>query len=81
MNHKSGETWKTHEDTQRLNKGDNWVRKTILNNPRYLDALKRMEAEETVWKPHGTSPWMFKATTFAQWLEEHLTEFPMNGSK
>ena len=64
-----------------MNKGDNWVRKTILINPRYLDDFKRMEAEGTVWKPHGTSPWMFKATTFAQWLEEHLTEFSMNGSK
>lgn len=76
-----GRTWKIHDVAQRLNKGDNWVRKNILNNPRYLDDLKRMEAEGTVWKPHGTSPWMFKATTFAQWLEEHLTEFPMNGSK
>lgn len=56
------------------------MRKDILNNSRYLDDFRRME-EETVWKPHGASPWMFKATTFAQWLEEHLTEFPMNESK
>ncbi|MBB1095215.1 DUF771 domain-containing protein [Limosilactobacillus sp. BG-MG3-A] len=63
-----------------MNKGDNRMRKAILHNSRYLDDLRRME-EETVWKPHGVSPWMFKATTFAQWLEEHLTEFPMNGSK
>ena len=52
----------------------------ILNNSCYLDDLRRME-EETVWKPHGASPWMFKATTFAQWLEEHLTAFPMNGTE
>jgi len=32
--------------------------------------------EETVWKPLGISLWMFKATTFAQLLEEHLSEFP-----
>ncbi|QWS05209.1 DUF771 domain-containing protein [Limosilactobacillus reuteri] len=81
MNHKSGETWKIHEGAQRLNKGDNWMRKAILINPRYLDDLKRIEAEETVWETHGTSPWMFKATTFAQLPEEHLSEFPMNGSK
>ena len=71
---------KTHDTAQRLNKGDNWMRKSILNNSRYLDDLRRME-EETVWKPHGTSPWMFKAITFAQLPEEHLSEFPMNRSK
>lgn len=57
------------------------MRKAILISPRYLDDLKRIEAEETAWKPRGTSPWMFRASTFAQWLKEHLSEFPMNGSK
>ncbi|PWT39951.1 hypothetical protein DKZ34_07405 [Limosilactobacillus reuteri] len=45
-----GETWKIHDTAQRLNKGDNWMRKDILNNSRYLDDLRRME-EETVWNP------------------------------
>ena len=57
------------------------MRKAILINSRYFDDLKRIEVEETAWKPHGTSPWMFKAITFAQLPEEQLSEFPMNRSK
>ena len=76
-----GRTWKVHDVAQRLNKGDNWVRKYILNNPRYLADFNQMEAEGTVWKPHGTSPWLFKATAFAQWLEDHMSEFQLNGNQ
>ena len=37
-----GRIWKIHDVAQRLNKGDNWIHKYILNNPRYLNDFNQI---------------------------------------
>lgn len=59
------------------NKDDKWIRKHILANPHYRDELKTMERDGTLIRSTGSgSPWLFKASVMAEFLDRHWTELP-----
>lgn len=73
-----GRTWRMKELREWCgNKDEKWIRKNILANPKYRDELKEMEHERTlVWSNGPGSPWRFKASVMAAFLDKHWEELP-----
>lgn len=73
-----GRTWRMKELREWCgNKDEKWIRKNILANPKYHDELKEMEKLHTlVWSNGPGSPWRFKASVMAAFLDKHWEELP-----
>lgn len=73
-----GRTWRMTELREWCgNKDEKWVRKNILANPHYHDELKDMERDHTlIWSNGPGSPWRFKASVMAEFLDRHWSELP-----
>lgn len=73
-----GRTWRMAELREWCgNKDEKWVRKNILANPHYRNELKDMERDHTlIWSNGPGSPWRFKASVMAEFLDRHWSELP-----
>jgi len=58
------------------NKSTDWLKKYILENPRYSREMAAMEQKgQLIHKGRG-SVWRFKASAMAEFLDRHWEEFP-----
>lgn len=72
-----GKTW-TMNDLRRWlgNKSSDWIKTNILFNPKFKNDIEGMINRNQIIrsKGHG-SPWLFKASVFSKWLDEHWEQF------
>lgn len=73
----TGRTW-TMQDlrTWMGNKSAYWVRKNVLENPRFSRDIQLMINRHEVQRPSASGQrWLFKAKPMAEFLEHHYSEF------
>lgn len=73
-----GRTWTMNDLRDWLgHKQAVWVKDNILYNPRYSKDIQAMINHNEIRKSKGNgSPWLFKASTMAAWLDKHWEELP-----
>lgn len=58
------------------NKSIDWLKKNILENPKYSREIGRMEQQGQIIHKGRGSAWKFKASVMADFLESHWEELP-----
>lgn len=59
------------------NKSWDWITKNIIDNPRYSREIGAMEQHnQLIHSGKMGSPWRFKASVMAEFLDSHWEEFP-----
>lgn len=59
------------------NKDVTWIKDNILFNPIYHNDMAEMERLHELIRPKAKgSPWKFKASVMAAWLDKHWQELP-----
>lgn len=54
-----------------------WIKDNILYNPRYSKDMQGMIDRHEIRESKGNgSPWLFKASAMATWLDKHWEELP-----
>lgn len=77
-----GRMWKIQDVAKQLGTSREWVRDQILNNPKFANEIGKLKVQGVVVKgPGRTSPWRFKATEFAKWLDQNMTRFNWDSTK
>ena len=74
----TGRTW-TMKDLQQWcgRKSQPWLKEYVLENPRYSHEINDMEQNgQLVHKGIKGSPWRFKASVMAEFLDRHWEELP-----
>lgn len=63
-------------------KKEEWIKNYIIDNPRFSREINKMEKSGQIIVSKGNgSPWRFKATAMAEFLERHFEELPWDKSK
>lgn len=71
-----GRSW-TMKDLRECcgNKSEDWIKENIIYNPKFSTEIKAMINNGQITESKGSgSPWRFKATAMANFIEKHYEE-------
>lgn len=71
-----GRSW-TMKDLRKCcgNKSEDWIKENIIYNPKFSTEIKAMINNGQITESKGSgSPWRFKATAMANFIEKHYEE-------